>query len=133
MGSIHYIGTSCAKRRFPFDDWRSGIAKTIGNVTLSLHSGRPTSIEENIMDYQTVNLALNLAGRPLNPFGTLAECNPGGSTICWTPTKGCGTGAMTCVGTSTKKEGLDVQISLPPDGLEKLQKELQELIGRYVK
>jgi hypothetical protein len=83
------------------------------------------------MDYRTVNLAINLAGRTLNPGGDLAECNPGGSTICWSPTKGCGSGGMTCVGTSSKLEMIEVAVSLPPNELEKLQKELTALISKY--
>lgn len=83
------------------------------------------------MDYRTVNLAMNLTGRALNPTGGTSECNPGGSTICWTPTKGCGTGSMTCVGTSTSLEMLEVTVSLPANELESLQKELVALVGRH--
>ena len=80
------------------------------------------------MDYRTVNLAINLAGRSV---GDLAECNPGGSTSCWSPTKGCGSGGMTCVGTSSKLEMIEVSVSLPPNELQKLQKELTALISKY--
>jgi hypothetical protein len=82
------------------------------------------------MDYRTVNLAINLAGRTFN-LPDIAECNPGGSTICWSPTKGCGSGGMTCVGTSTKLEMMEVMVSLPPNELENLQRELTALLGKY--
>ena len=85
------------------------------------------------MDYRTVNLAINLSGRTLNPGNELAECNPGGSTICWTPTRGCGSGGMTCVGTSSKLEMMEVMVSLPPNDLERLQKELATLIAKHTK
>ena len=83
------------------------------------------------MDYRTVNLAINLAGRAINPLDTQSECNPGGSTICWSPTKGCGSGGMTCVGTSTKLEMMEVLVSLPPDELEKLQAELTAVLRKF--
>ena len=85
------------------------------------------------MEYRTVNLAINLAGRALNVGGGLSECNPGGSTICWSPTSGCGSGGMTCVGTSSKLEMMEVMVSLPPDELAKLQHELTALVGKYTK
>jgi hypothetical protein len=88
-------------------------------------------VEDNTMDYRTVNLAINLTGRAINALDDIAECNPGGSTICWSPTKGCGSGGMTCVGTSSKLEMLEVMVSLPPDELVKLQEELTALIGKY--
>lgn len=84
------------------------------------------------MEYRTVNLAINLAGRA-GPGSDLMECNPGGSTICWTPTRGCGSGGMTCVGTSSKLEMLEVMVSLPPNELEMFQKELAALVARFVK
>lgn len=83
------------------------------------------------MDYRTVNLALNLSGRSFNLGAEDSECNPGGSTICWSPTKGCGSGGMTCVGTSSKMEMMEVMVSLPPDELQKLQKELTSLISKF--
>lgn len=83
------------------------------------------------MDFRTVNLAMNLSGRAINPLDLNSECNPGGSTICWSPTKGCGTGSMTCVGTSTKLEMLEVMVSLPPDDLEALQRELTALVSKF--
>ncbi len=81
------------------------------------------------MEYERFNLALNLNGGA--GIGQLAECNPGGSTICWTPTKGCGSGAMTCVGTSTSLTSMEVQVSLPPDERENLQREMAELLKKY--
>lgn len=80
------------------------------------------------MDFRTVNLAMNLSGRPLD---LNAECNPGGSTICWTPTKGCGSGGMTCVTTSTKLEMMEVTVSLPPDAIEELQRELSAVVAKF--
>lgn len=85
------------------------------------------------MEYVTTNLAINLAGRFLNLPGSNEECNPGGSTICWSPTKGCGSGGMTCVGTSSKLEMIEVAISLPPDELAKFQEELSALVARFAK
>jgi hypothetical protein len=83
------------------------------------------------MAYETFRLAMNLAGHVL-PADDLAECNPGGSTICWSPTKGCGSGGMTCVGTSTKLEMLEVMVSLPsPEDLTRLKEELTQLIQKF--
>ena len=61
----------------------------------------------SVADFVTVNLALN-AGRLKDVRGLgvaddVAECNPGGSIICTTGTKGCDAG-LTCVGTSTKMD-----------------------------
>jgi hypothetical protein len=47
--------------------------------------------------FVAAELALNFAG-----LLTQAECNPGGSDICTTGTKGCDAG-LTCVGTSSTK------------------------------
>ena len=38
---------------------------------------------------------------------------------------------MTCVGTSSKLEMIEVSVSLPPNELQKLQKELTALISKY--
>ena len=86
------------------------------------------------MDYRTVNLAINLSGRARSAIeDDRSECNPGGSTICWSPTKGCGSGGMTCVGTSSKMEMLEVMVSLPPDELERFQKDLGSLVAKFTK
>ena len=83
------------------------------------------------MAFQTFNLSMNL-GAGIGEFGKLSECNPGGSTICWTPTRGCAAAGMTCVGTSTSFTASEVQVSLPADELESLQKELTEVVQRFV-
>ena len=84
------------------------------------------------MQYDVSDLILNLNARALaDRFGPKAECNPGGSTICWTPTKGCGSGGMTCVTTSTKLESIEVQVSLPPNEMEALQAEIAEVVQKF--
>jgi hypothetical protein len=82
------------------------------------------------MPYRTVNLAINLTGHALNPVEP-AECNPGGSTICDTGTKGCGSGGMTCVGTSSKLEMIEMMVSIPPDELGRLQAELVAVLKKF--
>ena len=80
------------------------------------------------MEHRTVNLALNLSGSTPDP----AECNPGGSYICWHPTRGCGKGGtMTCFGTSMKAIELAMTVSVPEDGLGSLQAELLELVKKH--
>jgi len=112
------------------DDARYAVSFLFVGATSSLSV--PKFNERYPMDYRTVNLAINLAGRALDPGGE-SECNPGGSTICWSPTKGCGSGGMTCVGTSSKLEMLEVMVSLPPNELERFQQELGTLVSKYTK
>lgn len=85
------------------------------------------------MDHRTVHLAINLAGHAataFNPGGNVSECNSGGSTWCYSPTRGCGGGGATCFGTSSKLESIEAMVSLPADRLEVFQKELQALVAR---
>lgn len=81
------------------------------------------------MSYQTVNLAMNLAG---GAAALAAECNPGGSTICWSPTRGCGRRPMTCVTTSTSPAALEMNAAVASDELENLQDELAAVINKFV-
>lgn len=84
------------------------------------------------MRYDLSDLILNLnAGALADRLGPRSECNPGGSTICWSPTKGCGSGGMTCVTTSTSFETIEMQVSLPPDELQALQAEIAEVVQKF--
>lgn len=81
------------------------------------------------MENQAVHLAFNLANRET----ATGECNPGGSWICWSPTRGCKPGGpMTCFGTSTKPKAIEAMVSIPAGGeLEGLHKELAEIVAKY--
>lgn len=83
------------------------------------------------MAYERSNLTLNVGGRD---EATLAEdtCNPGGSWICWSPTKGCGTDPpMTCFGTSTSPKAMMMQVDIPQGEMESLQTELAKVLAKY--
>jgi hypothetical protein len=84
------------------------------------------------MDHRMGNLSINMAGQRMQAADD-PVCNPGGSWICWTPTQGCGTDPpMTCFGTSTQLEKLDVMVSLPPDQLAALHTELADFVTKFV-
>ena len=86
------------------------------------------------MSYRTVHLAINLgahAASPLNPGGNVSDCNSGGSTWCYSPTRGCGAAGATCFGTSSSLESIEAMVSLPADRVEAFQRELQALMVRF--
>lgn len=91
------------------------------------------------MRFATVNLALNIGGlREVG--GDASECNPGGSYICTTGTKGCDAG-LTCVGTSSKMGcdaqstdidfGFDARILVEREELAALQEQLQRVVMEF--
>jgi hypothetical protein len=53
-------------------------------------------------NFKAVNLSINLSAKGGSRGPKILECNPGGSSICWHPTRGCGGIQMTCAGTSSK-------------------------------
>lgn len=80
--------------------------------------------------FTNVHLALNMAD-----LGGASECNPGGSYICTTGTKGCDAG-LTCVGTSSTAGIRDFTIfeanlSIEPSQFERLSKELQRVVKEF--
>jgi|GEM_PF-5922803 len=68
-----------------------------------------------------------------------ADCNPGGSIICEGTTKGCGTGSLTCVGTScsgksaTIEHGFEGRVMLDPGDFDALRSELAQVIAKFAR
>ena len=94
---------------------------------------KTATLEKTARKFTTVNLALNIG----IPGGNQSDCNPGGSTICTTGTKGCDAG-LTCVGTSTSfgcfggsDLGLDSRFILEERELKSLQVELQRVVSQF--
>ena len=87
------------------------------------------------MSYQTINLTLNvpdLAEAETAAAARARQCNPGGSWICWSPTRGCGKGVMTCFGTSYTDTKLEAAGKVASGELESLQEELAAVLSKYV-
>jgi hypothetical protein len=69
----------------------------------------------------------------------LADCNPGGSIICEGTTKGCGSGSLTCVGSScsgksaTRELGFEGRVMLDPGEFDELRAELAQVIAKFAR
>lgn len=94
---------------------------------------KTATLDKAARKFTTVSLALNIG----IPGGNQSECNPGGSTICTTGTKGCDAG-LTCVGTSSKfgcfggsDIGIDSRFILEERELKNLQVELQRVVAQF--
>ncbi len=90
--------------------------------------------------FTPVSLAFNLNVLDIGRPATInQDCNSGGSVICNPGTGGCGSGGMTCVGTScsgasaTKDLGFDAHILVEHGELQALQKELHSVVSRFAR
>lgn len=87
--------------------------------------------------FLAVDLSFNIGILGARDVGTVMDCNSGGSVICNPGTGGCGSGGMTCVGSScsgksaTRELGFDSRILVNPVDLEKLQRELISVVARF--
>jgi len=100
---------------------------------------------ENPKRFARMALTFNIAGLHI-PGGDSQDCNPGGSIICDPGTGGCGSGGMSCVGSSCSNDSsfmgcgagsevfdpsMDAHILVAHERLAELRKELQAVVSRY--